>query len=409
MENSVVKKKTIAIIGAKGFGNYGGYETFIDKLTEYHKDDPDIQYIVACKANGKGAVDENLLQNVQILEDDKFIYHNAYCFKVKVPEVGPAQAILYDLKAANYCLKYFRKNDIHAPILYILTCRIGPFIRHISAKLHKMGGQYIINPDGHEWMRSLWPYLVKQYWKYSEKQMIKYSDKVVCDSINIQKYIEKNYEKFNPKTAYIAYGSELAKSTISDDNKKIVDWNRKWGIQSKSYFLIVGRFVPENNYETMIREFMKCHSKKKLIVITNTNVKFLNKLEKRLHFSRDKRICFVGTVYDKQLLKKIRENAYAYLHGHEVGGTNPSLLEALGSTDINLLLDVGFNEECGKNGALYWNKEQGNLSNLLDYVDKLSNDKIQTLGFNAKNRISTAYTWEFICNQYKRLFNDNDS
>ena len=96
----------------------------------------------------------------------------------------------------------------------------------------------------------------------------------------------------------------------------------------------------------MIREFMKSKSSKRiLLLITNVNEKFLSELEEKLHFKSDKRIKFVGTVYDQELLKKIRENAYAYFHGHTVGGTNPSLIEALGSTDLNLLVDVGFNKE----------------------------------------------------------------
>ena len=97
---------------------------------------------------------------------------------------------------------------------------------------------------------------------------------------------------------------------------------------------MVGRFVPENSFEVMIREFMKSGSKKDFALITNVNDKFLNELEEKLHFKSDKRIKFVGTVYDQELLKKIRENAYAYFHGHTVGGTNPSLIEALGSTDL---------------------------------------------------------------------------
>ena len=84
---------------------------------------------------------------------------------------------------------------------------------------------------------------------------------------------------------------------------------------------------------------------------------------------KDKRIRFVGTVYDQELLKKIRENAYGYFHGHEVGGTNPSLLEALGSTDLNLLLDVSFNREVALDNALYWNKTDGNLANLIEKAD----------------------------------------
>ena len=91
-----------------------------------------------------------------------------------------------------------------------------------------------------------------------------------------------------------------------------------------------------------------------------------------------------GTVYDKELLMKIREEAYAYFHGHEVGGTNPSLLEALASTDLNLLLGVGFNREVAQDAALYWSKEPGDLAALIDHADAMSPDEIHALGARAK-------------------------
>lgn len=121
----------------------------------------------------------------------------------------------------------------------------------------------------------------------------------------------------------------------------------------------------------MIREFMKSNSKRDFALITNVNDKFLNELEEKLHFKQDKRIKFVGTVYDQELLKKIRENAYAYFHGHTVGGTNPSLIEALGSTDLNLLVDVGFNREVAEESALYWGREPGELAKLIDRADEM--------------------------------------
>lgn len=93
--------------------------------------------------------------------------------------------------------------------------------------------------------------------------------------------------------------------------------------------------------------------------------KFLLELKRKTQFEKDGRIKFVGTVYDQELLMKIRENAYGYFHGHEVGGTNPSLLEALSSIDLNLLLDVGFNREVAEDSALYWNKDNGNLAKLI--------------------------------------------
>jgi len=235
--------------------------------------------------------------------------------------------------------------------------------------------------------------------------MVKNSDLVICDSINIEKYIHESYDKYNPKTTFIAYGAETRKSALADDDEKFLNWYNEKGLSAKNYYLVVGRFVPENNYETMIREFMMSNSKRDFALITNVNDKFLAELEERLQFKSDKRIKFVDTVYDQELLMKIRENAYAYLHGHEVGGTNPSLLEALGSTDLNLLLDVGFNREVAEDAALYWTKEKSNLAILIDNVDCLSNSDINEVGNKAKERVKTAYSWNLISDKYEKVFN----
>ena len=134
------------------------------------------------------------------------------------------------------------------------------------------------------------------------------------------------------------------------------------------------------------------------------NDKFLNELEEKLHFKSDKRIKFVGTVYDQELLKKIRENAYAYFHGHTVGGTNPSLIEALGSTDLNLLVDVGFNKEVAEDCALYWSRDEGNLAKLIDKADLMNREEIEEMGRKAKKRVAEEYTWDKICKQYESAF-----
>ena len=109
-------------------------------------------------------------------------------------------------------------------------------------------------------------------------------------------------------------------------------------------------------------------------------------------------------MYDQELLKKIRENAYGYFHGHEVGGTNPSLLEALGSTDLNLLLNVPFNREVALDSALYWTKKSGSLARLIETADKMSRSEIEAYGAKAKERITKAYSWEFISSEYRKVF-----
>lgn len=405
----------VFLVGAKSLGAYGGYETFVNKLTEYHQNNKKIKYHVACKGNGDGSMDEDTLSGVtdKIMENGKcaeFTYHNAHCFKIDIPQkLGPAQAIYYDVAALKKCCKIIKEEGIPQPIVYIMACRIGPFMKYYYQKIHKLGGRVYLNPDGHEWMRAKWSKPVRKYWKESERMMVKWSDLVICDSITIEKYIHRSYDgkginRSNPKTTFIAYGAETRRSKLADDSKCLTDWYRRKGLHPHEYYLVVGRFVPENNYETMIAEYMKSKSKKDFAIITNVNKKFLDELEGKLHFRSDKRIKFVGTVYDQELLMKIRENAYGYFHGHEVGGTNPSLLEALGSTNLNLLLNVGFNKEVAEDTALYWSKAEGNLAGLIEKADQMKDCERKAIGAKSQKRIRDAYSWEYICDRYEEEF-----
>ena len=378
--------KNVFIIGSKGIpARYGGFETFVEKLTEQQMS-KEIKYHVSCLAN----------------DTREFEHNGARCFNVKVPNIGAAKAVYYDIMALRECIKYIKENKIENAIVYILACRIGPFIGFYKKQLKKLGSTLFVNPDGHEWKRGKWNAAIRQYWKISEKLMVKHADLLVCDSVNIEKYIKEDYKQYNPKTTFIAYGADTEKSKLDDNDTTLLNWYKEKGIKEKEYYLVVGRFVPENNYETMITEFMKSKTKKDFVLITNVEEnKFYEQLKEKTGFDKDSRIKFVGTVYDQELLKKIRENAYGYFHGHEVGGTNPSLLEALATTDFNILLDVGFNREVGEDGAVYFTKEDGNLAKLID--SSLSKERINELGKKAKARISNEYSWTKIINKYEKL------
>lgn len=378
--------KNVFIIGSKGIpARYGGFETFVEKLTEQQVSN-EIKYHVSCLAN----------------DTREFEHNGARCFNINVPNIGAAKAVYYDIMALRECIKYIKENNIKNPIVYILACRIGPFVGFYKKKLKKLGGTLFVNPDGHEWKRGKWNAAIRQYWKISEKLMVKHADLLVCDSINIEKYIKEDYKQYNPKTTFIAYGADTEKSKLANDDANLLAWYKDKGVREKEYYLVVGRFVPENNYETMLTEFMKSKTKKDFVLITNVEQnKFYDQLKEKTGFDKDLRIKFVGTVYDQELLKKIRENAYAYLHGHEVGGTNPSLLEALATTDLNLLLDVGFNREVGEDGALYFTKGDRNLANLID--NELDNEEIDKLGIRARARIYEEYSWTKIVDMYEKL------
>lgn len=384
-----MEEKHIFIVGSNGIpAKYGGFETFVENLTA-KKVIPNIKYHIACL--GK--------------DNNEFEYNNSRCFSIKVPNIGPAKAIYYDLVALNRSIKYIKKNNIEKPIIYLLGTTIGGFIGFYKAKLKKLGIPLFVNPDGCEWKRKKWNYFVRKYLKLSERFMAKYADLLICDSINIEQYIKKTYSKYQPKTTFIAYGSDLPEQNTQVSENALENWYKEKQIKKNEYYLIVGRFVPENNYETMINEFMKSNTSKDLVIITNVEKnKFYEELKQKTHFDQDKRIKFVGTVYDSNLLNKIRENAYGYLHGHEVGGTNPSLLEALSSTNLNILLDVSFNREVASNSSIYWNKENGNLSNLINNLENIKPDEIQEYGIKAKERIKEIYNWQKIVKQYETIF-----
>lgn len=382
-------QKQVFIVGSKGIpANYGGFETFVEKLTQHQKSSQ-IRYHVVRMSDQKG----------------RFEYNGVNCINIKVPPMGPAKAVYYDLAGLEYCIQYCKNRPwIQNPVFYVLACRIGPFIAPYKRRIQQLGGTLYVNPDGHEWKREKWSVPVRRYWKFSERFMVKYADLLICDSKNIEQYILEEYKQYHPKTTYIAYGADTHPSRLRDDDPKYLDWMSKRGLRPNEYYLVVGRFVPENNYLTMLQEFMRSNTKKDFALITNVSRHFLQQLQEKTNFQKDSRIHFVGTVYDYELLKKIRENAYGYFHGHEVGGTNPSLLEALATTDLNLLLDVGFNREVAEDGAVYWTKQQGSLSHLIDQADHFTPEQIHQLGKKAKQRIHQGYTWDFIVDQYENLF-----
>ena len=379
--------RDIFIIGSRGLpAQYGGFETFVEKLVS-HKVSPAIRYHVACLS------DEST--------GNHFDYKGADCFTVNPPKLGPARVIAYDMMDINYSLKLIKKEGIQSPIFYILGNTIGAFIVYFAKKIQSVGGILLVNPDGLEWKRAKWSKPVQSYLKYSEKEMTKYANLIISDNRGIETYIQNTYPW--ARTTFIAYGTDLSKTTLTAEDAPVRDWYQKWQTQEKDYYLILGRFVPENNYETAIREFMKSSTERDLVIICNHEGNaYFDELRQITGFDKDKRVKFVGTVYDQDLLKYIRNQAFAYIHGHEVGGTNPGLLEALAQTDLNLIYNVDFNHQVAQETALYWNKEDGNLSKLIDSVD--GQVSFEDLGDAAKANMKENYTWEKIVGEYEELF-----
>ncbi|PMR92958.1 glycosyl transferase [Streptococcus intermedius] len=377
----------VFIIGSRGLpAKYGGFETFVENLVG-HQVSPQIQYHVACLSDKEAY--------------HHFDYKGVDCFTIQAPKFGPARVIAYDMMAINYALKLVKEQEIVQPVFYILGNTIGAFIAHFARKIHHAGGIFYINPDGLEWKRAKWAKPVQAYLKYSEKLMTKHADLVISDNQGIEMYINKIYPW--SKTTFIAYGTDLNLSSLTDQTTKVRDFFNQWQSKEKNYYLIVGRFVPENNYEIIIREFMKSQTQRDLLIVCNHQGNaYFEELRQKTNFDQDERIKFVGTIYDQDLLKYIRNQAFAYIHGHEVGGTNPGLLEALAQTDLNLVLDVDFNRQVAKGTAFYWQKADASLVELIDQVDMKAD--FSQLGQAAKENMKENYTWEKIVGEYEELF-----
>ncbi len=379
----------IFIIGSKGIpARYGGFESFVENLTGNRKSS-EIKYHVSCMSDN----------------DSEFVHNGARCFSVKVGRLGSARAVVYDILSLGRSLEYIEKNNLKGSIIYILACRIGPFMKFYQRRIKKLGVKIYVNPDGHEWLRSKWNFLIRQYWKHSERLMVKHASLMICDSLQIQKYINERYRKYATPATFIPYGSDASEWDRQKFMGKYDAWCKEHIVKPKGYYLIVGRFVPENNYEVMIREFIKSNSKRDLIIVSNVEKNdFYKRLLKATNFNADQRIKFVGTVYDGELLKMIRDGAFAYIHGHEVGGTNPSLLEALASTNLNILLNVPFNTEVGQNAAIYFSKQEDSLKAVIDAAERLTSDNISDYAKRSRKRILESYTWDKVINDYESRF-----
>lgn len=391
----------VFLTASKGIpARYGGFETFVERLVRGKTTDR-IKYHVSCMAQGK---DKH--------EMKRFEYEGADCFPVKVPLPGAPGRILHVSLALSQIAEWKKKHPDSDTIVYVLGCRIGPLMKYHAKRLRNLGVKIYVNPDGLEWKRAKWNMAAKRFLHYCEGCLVTNADLVICDAKAIERYIQKAYKNKVQHTTYLAYGADL-KGNEGDknfhDEEGWEKWCREKKISDNGYYLIVGRFVPDNNYETVIREFMKSESKRDLVIISNVEKnKFYEQLKKNTGFLEDSRIKFVGTVYDESLLSTIRERAYGYFHGHEVGGTNPSLLEALATTDLNLVLDVEFGREVAGDGAKYWTKEDGNLCRLIKEVEEMRSEERKLLGDRAKERIKSCYSWEKIVRDYENLFMGND-
>ena len=342
--------KHVFIVGSRGYHfNYGGWETFTSNLIDFHV----------------GMITDDV--SLKSYEPSS----NVIVDPIYVKNTGSIKMFIYSVKSFKYYLNYIEKNNVSNAYIYVLGLKLFNYLGLMKRKIKKLGIKIIVNPDGLEWMRSKWSFPIKKFFLISERLMLNKADTIICDGLGIKNYIDKKYPKLSNKTEYIAYGfDDVDISKVS--YKKVL---KEYGLKENDYILMVGRCVPENNYEMVIKSFMKSNINKKLVIVTNlSSSNYYEELKKNTCFNKDDRVVFIDGVYDKEKLCVIRKYAYLYIHGHSVGGTNPSLIEALSLTDLNILYDVCFNKDIGLDTCLYFDSSES-LTKLLNNKKMLDNSK----------------------------------
>lgn len=362
--NKNLKKKKIAIIGTNGLpGRYGGWDQLLNHLTA----DLSNIYSISVYTSSYDAVDG-------IRE-----FNGAVLPIIPLRANGP-QSIPYDIFSMIHAILF--RNDILL-VLGTSGCIFFPILRILNIKV-------ILNPDGAEWRRGKWNILIKKFLEFSEYLGIKFASSVVADNLVIQQYIR---DRYNIKSNLIEYGGDNAKHVRMD-----VVTERKYGIKAGEYAFKVCRIVPENNIDLILEAFSRVNIK--LILIGNWNFSDYGKSVRRkyVEFSN---LVLLDPIYDQKILDELRGNCYLYVHGHSVGGTNPSLVEAMSLSLCCLVYDVNYNRETTENSAIYFNSVQS----LLDNINYIMHNtvKAQEVGLSLATIAKRRYKWSGIVKKYNCL------
>ncbi len=358
-----MKKKKIAIVGTRGIpAKYGGFETFAEEISERLVTNA-IEVTVYCDAAESRP---SKLGNVNLAYSSFTKSNNPLKF-------------YYD------CINLASKSH---DILLVAGTGGSPF--YWLPKLRKK--KIITNIDGVESRRNKWSFLKKMYIKFSEILSIKFSNVVIGDSQGIKDYILQNYDVQKSKVQVIEYGASINHYF----DQQILD---KYDIGHNGYYLIVSRLEPENNVHIILEGYEFSQTDKPLIVVGNvTDTTYAQSL---LKFKSDK-IKFVGGIYDKDALAALRYSCFAYMHGHSVGGTNPSLLEALGSGNISICHDNIFNREVTASQMFYFSNPK-DVRDLIASIESIELSLLKAKKQFAMDRISFYYTWDNMAEKYQKI------
>lgn len=357
----------IAILGTRGVPNYyGGFEQFAEFFSVYLVQKG---HEVYCYNSHNHPFQEKSFHGVNIIHQ----YDPEY-------KLGTFGQFIYDYN----CIMDSRKRD------FDIILQLGYTSNSIWYFLLPKNSIIITNMDGLEWKRTKYSKPVQQFLKFAERLAANSSDFLVSDSIGIQNFLDTKYQK---SSTYIAYGAY----PFDNPDESIL---KNYGVTKEQYNMIMARFEPENNLDMVLEGVAMNEDKTPILVIGKHETKYGEYLKNK--FKSHSNIRFLGGIYNLEHLNNLRYFSNLYFHGHSVGGTNPSLLEAMASRALVIAHNNDFNKGILANNSYYFSTAQ-EVKNILHTIKK--NDNLQLVQ-NNYDAIVNEFNWEKINGEYLQLFED---
>lgn len=360
----------VALLGTRGIpAAYGGFETFAEQLAVRLVQRG--HHVTVYAEAERSDLPDTWHQGVRIRH-------------IQRPKWGPASVIGYDCR----CLADARCG-------YDLVYMLGYGAAWACWWARKVWGQKIwINVDGLEWARSKWGMVARAYLRAMEWVSSWAPTRVLADAQAIADRFQRNYPLGVP-CSFIAYGASVIEPRCHPATLLA-----RWGLITEGYVLVVARPEPENHLVEIIEGYLQSQLKWPLVIVGD--VKPVTKYQCRLLAFSSEQVRFIGGIYDANMLTALRAHAACHVHGHSVGGTNPSLLEALACGNMIIAHDNPFNREVARDAAWFFNGAK-QLANHLQVVQSLSANDRALASRRAQSIVSNYYTWILIADAYEAL------
>lgn len=351
----------VAILGTRGIPNhYGGFEQCAEYLALGLVQQG---FDVLVYNSHNHPYQESSWQNVEIV----------HCYDPEY-KLGTAGQFIYDLN----CILDIRKRKVD------VILQLGYTSSSVWGWLLPKNAIVTTNMDGLEWKRAKYSKLVRRFLTYAEKLGVKYSNHLIADSMGIQEYLKN---KYGVPSVYIPYGANVF---TNPDPSALKDYN----VEPYLYNMLIARLEPENSIEIILDGVHESGSELPFLVIGKHTTKYGEYIKNK--YAANPKIIFVGGIYNIDVLNNLRHFSNLYFHGHTVGGTNPSLLEAMASDALICAHDNIFNSSIVGNDGFYF-KDKDDVSDLLNAKKK---DHYRELLENNRQKITEMYNWEKVTNQY---------